>query len=364
MVEASLDESLERCIQTSNIDEARKLRSLFPSEFSKALRTNLIEQAFISACSTMVPETIKQFVDLGVDPNRHYIEGLKPEVSDYTYHYPLNECVRENRWHQVKALLESGADPNLADALASVATLKGESASQMKMAKLLLDNGADINKVRNGFSPLSCALKEGRVELANYLRKKGAIEIEGHESELTLDLSTFQARLEEAITRCWNAVVEKHPKEGFCLFGLETDSDFVILNPLFDSISAIDRDKLNRRKSDSYIGMVSLDSDAEMYGLGKEYFAEIADELNSCYGKPCSDEDEEKRIKALKQIFESSLANLDRAGLFGAPQVREGIILLVSIIDADIDEWKFMLNVAKRLNPELVYQSFAKSLSN
>jgi hypothetical protein len=317
---------------------------------------------FIDACPTMSPETIRQFVDLGLDPNRHYIEGLRPEVAGYTFHYPINECVKLNCWHQVKGLLESGADPNLADALASVANLRGEPASQMKMAKLLLDNGADINKVRNGYSPLSCALKEGRTERANYLRKKGAIEIEGHGSELTLDLSTFQVRLEEAITRCWNAVVEKHPEDRFCLFGLETDSDFVIVNPLFDSIKAIERDRLNRRKSDWNVGMVSLDSDAELYRLGHEHFEVLSDELNSCYGKPCSDEDEEKRIETLKKIFESSLANLDRAGLFGSPTEREGIILLVSIIDADLDEWGFMLNVAKRLNPESVFRQFKDSL--
>lgn len=360
MVEASREQMLAQQVLAANTDEFRKQRASSLVDFQKAIRTNLVERAFIDASPNLPPETIKQFVELGINPNRHYIEGLEPEVSGYVFHYPLNECIILNCWHQVKALLESGADPNRADALASVANLRGGPASQLKMAKLLLDSGADVNKIRNGYSPLSCAVKEGRTELANYLRKKGAIEIAG--SDLTLDLSTLQARLEAASTLCWNSAVDTYPDERFCLFGLETDSSFVMLTPLFDSENAIERDKLNRRKFDSHIGKVSLDYDAEFYGLGKEHFDAIAKELNSCYSKPCSDDIEEKRINAIKQIFEATLANLDRAGLFGSLKERDNILLLVSIIDADVFEWEYMLNVAKKLNPPSVYQRFVNSL--
>ena len=66
------------------------------------------------------------------------------------------------------------------------------------------------------------------------------------ESELKLDLTTFQTRLEKTCRVCWNTIRGEFPGDTICMFGLETDSDRVILNALLDSEEAIKRESRNR----------------------------------------------------------------------------------------------------------------------
>ena len=206
-------------------------------------------------------------------------------------------------------------------------------------------------------------MMEGSTELAEFLISKGAVMPEFPDVEQAeLNLDTFDARLEKACLDYWDAARKKFPTESFCLFGLETDSDFVILNPLLDSEGAVERDAANRRTGASFVARVSLDSDSEFYGHGKEHFDQLSSELNSRYGVEEGRWARSRRIKKLLGIFESTLKKLDAQGLFGVGPDRERIILLISIIDADKSEWNTMLKVAQRLNPVSVFKQFKNSL--
>lgn len=234
------------------------------------------------------------------------------------------------------------------------------------MAALLIEHGVDVNQDNPnipGYKPILQAMDSKDPALVEFLISKGAVmpEIPVRE-EIRLDLDTFQARLEEACTKCWQEVQTKFPDEKFCLFGVETDSDFVIINPLFDSEGAIDRDSKKRRAGTSYVARISLDSDSEFYRLGEEHLDRLSAELNSQYGAEESPAKRKKRIKRLSQMFEGALKKLDQTGLFGHGAERDRIILMVSIIDADDDEWNLMLEIAERLNPKNVYEAFRNSL--
>ncbi len=209
----------------------------------------------------------------------------------------------------------------------------------------------------------------GDQELVQYLKMKGADLAYAPKEPCILDLPTFGSRLEKALIALWDGIRKRYPDEAFCLFGLETDSDCLILNGLVDSEQAIDRAFANGKRSrrsvvDSYIGNISLDSDSEYYEIANAYVNALSDELNSVL---CDDEviqQHGNQKKAVLKILEGALAILDGQGVFGrTPSERNRLILLVSIMDADEREWKEMIRIIKRLNPKNVVDQFVSSLS-
>lgn len=353
---------LESFADSNCSSEIRRLNSEIPEDFNDAIQSHQFRREFTMSITYYDRETISTLCELGVNINEHDNTGFAPSGT-----YPLTACIHAADFDRAKLLLDLGADPNLCSGLNSVSYLDDGPESQIAMAQLLIDYGADVNlelPKMPGVNPLVRALEKGHEELAAFLVSKGAVIPEVSLVEKPeLDLATFQTRLEKACRECWASVATKFPKEHFCLFGLETDSDFVILNPLFDSEGAIDRDRANRRNGDSYVARVSLDSDSEFYGEGREFFDALSDELNSMFGVSESRLQRRNRIKSITKIFEAALKNLDQDGVFGLGPSREKIILLISIIDADEAEWKAMLKLAKRLNPKGVFLEFKNSLS-
>ena len=321
---------------------------------SRAFRSELVMFA-----PMLKERALKSLVEIGADFNRHDAGDAPDGV------YALDACIIRNCYLNTKVLLENGADPNICFALHALPYLD-DPKDQIRMCELLLDHGADIHISPDslpGYTPILKAIENNALELVEYLKSRGAIEPDFDAiEERTLDLDTFQTRLESACREFWRAMQDEYPTETFCLFGLETDSDFVIVNGLVDTEEAVDRDQRKRKKVDSYIARVSLDSDSEFYGKAEPYLNELSLELNSVNEQEESDRETTKRIKQTKKILESTLKSLDNEGLFGTGKEREKIILLVSIIDADDGEWKTMISIAKRLNPRSVYKQYIDGL--
>ena len=79
-------------------------------------------------------------------------------------------------FNATKALLERGAEPDLADPVGAtplhIASLKGNKDA----VQLLLNAGADINRVnQDGLTPLQYATVWGRTDIVNLLRENGGI---------------------------------------------------------------------------------------------------------------------------------------------------------------------------------------------
>lgn len=358
-----IDEIAMSLIESAEVGDNARIREIrlkSSDTFIKAIHSKKFQWDFIHSITDLDQDSIATLVECGVDLNRHENVGYAPNGI-----FPLDRCISRNKHDRARDLLELGADPNICESLNSVCYMDQGPESQIAMAQLLIDFGADVNQpLPNlpGMTPLLRALEKGHTELAEFLISKGAVMPDLPEPPPELNLETFQERLEMVCTDYWNVIRKKFPAERFCLFGLETDSDFVILNPLLDSEGAIDRDAANRRQGHSYVARVSLDCDSEFYGQEKEVFDALSGELNSKFGVNEGRWARSRRIKKLLGIFESALMNLDGKGVFGTGADRERIILLISIIDADRGEWGTMLKAAKRLNPANVFNQFQASL--
>ena len=95
---------------------------------------------------------------------------------------PLHYASMGGRIDVVKFLLERGADPNRPGIRGktpfhSIFTFNPVLISNSKLiAKLLIDNGANVNMVdNNGHTPLWFALRKGHTEAANLIREHGGV---------------------------------------------------------------------------------------------------------------------------------------------------------------------------------------------
>lgn len=357
---AALAHEIMKAAEVGNTAELLELRRQQHSLLRVALHQHAFQMWFRFNICSLKEGIISELVELGVDLNRHENQGYAPGGS-----HPLTTAILRENLQRGKFLLELGADPNICNGLFAVCSIKDRSAVRIPMAELLIEHGANVNRelpTIPGYTPLGCAMDSGHQDLVDFLISKGAmLPVIPEREVIRLDLDTIQTRLEDACEKCWLDVRKKFPEEKFCLFGLETDGDFVIVNPLFDSEGAIDRDSAARRPSPYHFARVSLDSDAEFYG--QQHLSRLSDELNSQYGRSEGFFARYRRIRRLAKIFEVALSNLDKRGLFGTGAERERIILLVSIIDADRGEWNQMLKIVKRLNPKKVFEEFKKTLA-
>lgn len=280
---------------------------------------------------------------------------------------PLYACIKENAIDNVRVLLEAGADPNADNSLFWAIRMQSATPEQkIAMVELLHNHGAELEKSRPnlpGYTPYLYALDEKAFEVAEYLKSRGTPEPELEEiPPVSLDLATFQERLVSAIRQCWRGIQEHYPNEKFCMFGLETDSDFITLNILLDSQGAIERDSKNRTPHEHYVARISLDSDSEFYGKGREYVAALSSELNFGRAEDEADAQLNERKRGLVEIFTKALQQTDEEGLFGQGPVREEVILLVSIMDASQPEWDAMVEIVRKLNPTIVSNAFTSTI--
>jgi ankyrin repeat protein len=112
------------------------------------------------------------------------------------------ETVRQNRIDEVRALLLKGVDVNSRDVFGDNAGLHwAASLGLAEMARLLIDNGADVN-VRNeeGYTPLHWAAGEGQKELVVILIIHGA-DVNAHNKRGWTPLRWAEAQSQKEIAR-------------------------------------------------------------------------------------------------------------------------------------------------------------------
>jgi ankyrin repeat protein len=101
--------------------------------------------------------------------------GANPNAEDEYTHTALAKAVNENRPQVVELLLQAGADPNLrlygGDFALRWAAIRG---IDLRITKLLLAHGADVNADKHGGTALHVAAYNGRVDVAKLLLEAGA----------------------------------------------------------------------------------------------------------------------------------------------------------------------------------------------
>lgn len=135
--------------------------------------------------------------------------GVDPDIKDIKGKTPLHEAVAFGRKEMAAYLIAKGADVNItsqegktplyeawesrAEELAALLIANGADVrirhkiydttllhwasedGHLGLAKLLVDHGADVNaEDRSGETPLQCALRNNKVEVADFLKKSGA----------------------------------------------------------------------------------------------------------------------------------------------------------------------------------------------
>ena len=98
--------------------------------------------------------------------------GADPNVS-YKYHNPLFYAAFYKNEKVVKKIIEKGVDVNYSDyKIAPVLSLIAQQ-GDVEALKILIENGADVNILDDGWSPLGRAINAGNVENVRYLLEQG-----------------------------------------------------------------------------------------------------------------------------------------------------------------------------------------------
>lgn len=164
----------------------------------------------------------------------------------------------------------------------------------------------------------------------------------------TIDYDSYYQRLLTGVRATWNDLHAARPAETICLFGLSTDSDTT------DLILFANTEELFARENDASASPFlkwCANEESELHQLGREQIDDLAKEINRFVFESETDEAFEQRKARLMQIFEQVLVDLDTEGLFGQGAERQQLILLLDIVDAEEEEWEFMLEVLQRINP-------------
>jgi ankyrin repeat protein len=130
-----------------------------------------------AAASKGSMKSVKYFLNLGFDVNKWDYPGRRgTEMTT-----PLISAIDNSHIEVVKHLLSNGADANIGRSIISAINVDDEGAA-LELVKVLLDHGAEVNRVfpwfdddNITFTPLSWAEAEDKAEIAHYLRSKGGL---------------------------------------------------------------------------------------------------------------------------------------------------------------------------------------------
>jgi len=158
----------------------------------------------------------------------------------------------------------------------------------------------------------------------------------------TIDYESFLSRLVVALRNVWQEVRARRSDETFYMLGIQTDSDVTDLTPFCQT----EEQYRAEGGAEARIEKWAVDQDSELYDAGSQYTSGLVEELNRYVFEDHSDELQsvfEERKDRLLTIFERSLELLDAEGLFGTGNERRQVLLLIDIVDADEDDWQYML---------------------
>jgi len=170
-------------------------------------------------------------------------------------------------------------------------------------------------------------------------------------SHHVIDYESFLSTLVTGLRRAWQEARVSRPDETFYMFGVQTDSDVTVLTPFCQTHQQWAAESGG---AESPIERWAVDQDSELFGAGSQFTSHLEEELSRYVFEDHANDPPgacEERRDRLLGIFERSLEVLDAEGFFGTGDERDGVLLLVDIVDADEHEWECMLGAIGRINP-------------
>lgn len=121
--------------------------------------------------------------------------------AEYVVPHLLVHAASHNKFQEVKRLLDSGVDPDMANKIGGTGLIWAANKSHVGFARMLLKYGANPNHTDNwNFTPLMVAAKKGHVGLATLLLNYGAdpdwIEKDGIFAQTALMVAASQGHTE------------------------------------------------------------------------------------------------------------------------------------------------------------------------
>lgn len=103
------------------------------------------------------------------------MKGMNPNERHPQFGTPLCYAICHNNPHILEPLFEYGANPNQQDAATKIAPLHFAVAESLKLVRILVQNGGDLNiETKRKITPLITAVQEGRVYATKMLIGMGA----------------------------------------------------------------------------------------------------------------------------------------------------------------------------------------------
>ncbi len=302
-------------------------------------------------CSTAV---LEEFINQGADVNQK-------DRNDFT---ALSNACSGNNKSNVEVLLRSGADPNDKSALWCLVDdgVNGATNARLDILREFISAGADINMglaAFDGYNLYARAMDCEDTKVIKILDANGGrlsdIVLNAPDSP-PLNLETLRSRLVKALKKAWTEVKRDRKGEKFYLFGLETDTDCVVLTPICNTEEQVELEH-GSCLEDSPELKYCITPDHKLYGAGKDHLDAIEFEING------RDTTKSRVTNKLLKIFEGALADLDAKKFFGSGKNRDRVLLTIAKIDYDDKEKKELDRIIKRLNPSVSFQRYKSSQS-
>ncbi len=294
------------------------------------------QNCFFEAVKEYDLKIVREFIKQGVDVNQ---EGSNGETA-------LMWAVRKHDLKRTLVLLKAGADPNRNGLVNRL--FVSPSIERSKILLALIEHGLDLKRcLDTEYNLYHYAIDYEDEEIIEILDKHGAKRPEWplEEEEVPpLDLKTFQSRLVRALKKAWTEVKKERKGEQFCVFGLETDSDCMVLTPVCNTVEQAEielGDELVEYPELQYF----VQGNFALYGAGKEHLDDLELEINRRRVNS-------RNTNKLMKIFEGALSDLDQKKFFGTGKNRDKVLLVVEIYDASEREQKKINKIVRRLNPK------------
>ncbi len=164
-----------------------------------------------------------------LDVVQFFIEN--PELTDEdSLSTALNSAATAEQIHVVKYLIRKGCDVNSGDGPLEYACLKGN----LEIAKLLVENGAKIDGIKNDGEPLEISCRRPNLELVQYLVENGA---DVNAVQITSDGLKTESALMTAIQNGCFDTVQYLVENGADINYIEEDNGYSVLDYAVDEYS-------------------------------------------------------------------------------------------------------------------------------